>query len=98
MKTKTDINKIIRANKKEIMKRFDVLNIGIFGSYMRNGQSKTSDVDILIQFASGHKDLFNFIRLKNYLQELLGTEVDLVLAESIKPQLREKILNEVQYV
>ena len=36
--------------------------------------------------------------LKFFLEDSLGRRVDLVPADSIKPRLREAILQEVQYV
>jgi len=37
------------------------------------------------------------MRLKLYLEKLFGRKVDLVIKEAIKPQLKERILNEVVY-
>ncbi len=98
MKTIFEIGGLIKEKKGTIMKYYNVIDIGIFGSYIHDEQQETSDIDILVRFEHGHKDLFNFIRLKNYLEKLLGIEVDLVYAESIKPRLKEEVLNEVQYV
>lgn len=38
------------------------------------------------------------MRLKNYIEDILGLNVDLVIKEALKPRLRDKILNEVEYV
>jgi len=38
------------------------------------------------------------MRLKYYLENLLGREVDLVIKEAVKPRLKERILREVEYV
>ena len=38
------------------------------------------------------------MRLKYYLEEMLGKKVDLVIKGAIKPLLKEKILNEFVYV
>jgi uncharacterized protein len=81
-----------------IQNAFYVKTIGVFGSYVRNKQTKRSDVDILVEFEKGHKDFFNYIRLKYYLEASLGRKVDLVIKEAIKPRLRERIFNEVVYV
>ena len=83
--------------KAEIRKRYHVKKIGVFGSIVRNKQTKKSDIDILVEFEKGHKDFFNYMRLKYYLEELLDRKVDLVIKEAVKPQLRERILNEVVY-
>jgi hypothetical protein len=44
----------------------------------------------------GHKDLFNYMRLKHFLEELLGREIDLVLRSGIRPQIKANILAQVQ--
>ena len=71
--------------------------IGVFGSFVQNKQTKKSDIDILVEFKRGHKDFFNYMRLKYYLEESLGRKVDLVIKEAVKSELRERIFNEVVY-
>ncbi len=81
----------------DIQKIFYVKKIGVFGSCVRNKQTK-SDIDILVEFEKGHKDFFNYMRLKYYLETVLGRKVDLVIKEAVKPRLRDRIFNEVDYV
>ena len=81
-----------------MQKVFHVKEIGLFGSLIKGVQTKKSDIDVLVEFEKGHKDFFNYMRLKYYLEEMLGREVDLIIKGAIKPRLKEKILNEVVYV
>jgi predicted nucleotidyltransferase len=90
-------NKLFKQ-KTDIQKRFHVKKIGVFGSFVRNTQTKKSDIDILVEFERGHKDFFNYMRLKYYLEAVIGINVDLVMKEAVKPRLRERIFNEVIYV
>jgi uncharacterized protein len=60
--------------------------------------TKRSHIDLLVSFEQGFKDLFNYLRLKRYLEELLGHKVDLVIKEAVKPGLRDSIFSEVRYV
>jgi hypothetical protein len=53
---------------------------------------------VLVSFDQGRKDLFNYMRLKMYLEERLDRKVDLVIKEAVKPRLRDRILGEVRYV
>jgi hypothetical protein len=62
------------------------------------GQRKRSDADILVEFEKGHKDFFNYMRLKHYLEGLLQKRVDLVMKGAIKRQLKTSILSEAKYV
>ena len=82
----------------DIQKTFYVEKIGVFGSCVQNKQTKKSDIDILVEFEKGHKDFFNYVRLKYHLEAVLGRKVDLVIKEAVKPRLKEKIFNEVIYV
>ncbi len=95
-----EIKKKLNANVNHIKKKYQVKEIGVFGSFAKGGHfiHEDSDIDILVSFNKGHKDFFNYMRLKNYLEDLLGKEVDLVIKDAVKPRLKEKIFNEVQYV
>jgi len=96
--TGTEIQDTLKANKEFLVSRFHICEIGLFGSFATGEFTTDSDVDILVEFSKGHKDFFNYFRLKNYLQELLGKEVDLVMRSAVKPQLKEKIFSQVRYV
>ena len=93
-----EVKNRLAEQRAEIRKTFHVKRIGIFGSFVRDRQTKRSDVDILVEFEKGHKDFFNYMRLKYYLEASLGRKVDLVIKEAVKPRLKERIFNEVLYV
>ena len=93
-----EIKKILEKNDSYIKTTFYVRELGIFGSFVKERQKTRSDIDILVAFEQGHKDFFNYTRLKYYMEELLGRKVDLVIKEAVKPRLRERIFNEVEYV
>jgi len=93
-----ELKKRLEESKPYMEKTFHVREIGIFGSFVKGSHTVQSDVDILIDFKQGHKDLFNFMRLKYYLEGLLGKKVDLVMKKAIKPMLKKNIFREVEYV
>ncbi len=93
-----DIKQKIEKKRLYLNKTYHVKKIGIFGSFVRGAHSQYSDIDILVDFEKGHKDFFNYIRLKYYLENLLGKKVDLVMKKAIKPVLKKRILSEVEYV
>ena len=95
-----EIKKILEKNNNYLRQTFHVIEIGIFGSFVK-GEEKIdndSDIDILITFEKGYKDFFNYMRLKYYLGNLLDREVYLVIKEAVKPRLKERIFREVEYV
>ncbi len=92
------IKEILKKNKTYIKTNYYVQEIGVFGSFIRSEQSKKSDIDILVEFEDGHKDFFNYMRLKYYLEDVFGKKVDLVMKKAIKPELKKRILSETEYV
>jgi predicted nucleotidyltransferase len=89
-----DLRKILQAHRKELNERYYVTEIGIFGSFVKNQQNDTSDVDILVEFNKGI-DLLTFVNLKNFLSDLLKVNVDLVMKKALKPKIGQRILQEV---
>ena len=97
MRKLQDIEAKLKENKDLLNKRFNVKEIGIFGSFVRGEQKETSDLDILVEF-EGRVSLFEIVRLERFLSELLGEKVDLVMKNSLKPRIGKHILREVVYV
>lgn len=76
---------------------YGVIEIGLFGSYIKGHQKEASDVDILVEFEKAI-DLFTIVHLKDHLSDLLGVNVDLVTKKSLKPKIGERILSETVYI
>jgi len=94
MKTLDEIQKILKQQKEFLRKKYKIKEIGIFGSYVRGEQRYTSDVDILVEFEE-IPSLLKFVKLENYLSEVLGVKVDLVEKKALKPRIGKHILQEV---
>ena len=92
MITKDEIINILNKKLFYLQKQFHMKEIGLFGSWTRQEQNEKSDTDILVEIEKGYKDLFNFISLKEYLENLLNAEFDFVMKNGIKPRIREEIL------
>lgn len=76
-----------------ILRRYGAIRAGLFGSYVRGEIKEDSDIDILVEI---EKDisLLDFVGMKLEIEEVLGREVDLVEYNTIKPLLKERILEE----
>jgi predicted nucleotidyltransferase len=85
---------ILRNHLLEIRKRYGVRDLGVFGSFARGEQRTRSDLDILVEFDRAPA-LFGFIDLRDYLTDLLGVKVDLVMKSALKPAIGKYILAEV---
>ena len=81
------------ASRRESLRRFHVKSLAVFGSVARGEAHPGSDVDLLVEFAVP-VGLFEFVRLRRFLEEILGARVDLVTPGSLKPQLRQAVLRE----
>ena len=97
MRNLEDLKSILQSHKEEINNKYGAVEIGVFGSYVKNEQDEVSDVDILVEFSKAI-DLLTFINLKNYLSELLNVNVDLVMKKALKPNIGKRILKEVIYI
>ncbi|MDO9516904.1 MAG: nucleotidyltransferase family protein [Methanosarcinaceae archaeon] len=97
MKTTESIKETLVEHRSELKKLFNVQEIGLFGSYVRDQQNESSDVDILVEFDEP-VGLISFVGLKNYLSDFLGIEVDLVMKNALRPRIGKRILKEVVYV
>ena len=84
----------LRADMPHLVERFGVRSLALFGSYVRDEATDLSDVDILVEYARP-PTLFEFVRLKAYLTELLGLPVDLVMRSALKPRIGAVILSEL---
>ena len=65
----------IKASSEYIVSQFDVRSLRLFGSLARNQQRESSDVDVCVEMPA---DMFQLIGLKQYLEELLGCDVDVI--------------------
>jgi len=97
VKNVEEIRGILAKHKEELKERFRVKEIGIFGSYVRGEQKKSSDIDILVEFEEP-VSLLGIVRLENHLSDLLSMKVDVVPKRDVRVELRERILSEAIYV
>jgi len=98
MTTKDYIVTTIRTNKSEFS-RYGILDIGLFGSYVRDEQSAKSDIDILIDFEPEMENYDNYMAVYDLFEKLFKNEkVEIVTKNGLSPYIGPKILNEVIYV
>lgn len=92
--TKQETLKILKRNKMRL-KEFHVRTISLFGSVVRDEATSGSDVDILVEFDEDARiGLFELVRLKSFLSQILDTNADLVTPDALHPLLRDVILRE----
>jgi len=89
-----EIIRIVEKHKEELRRKYNVKEIGVFGSFVKGEARDESDVDILVEFEKPI-GLFKFLELEEYLSNLIGRKVDLVSKKALKPHIGKHILEEV---
>ncbi len=97
MKTLREIKQILKKHKPEVQAKYNVSELGIFGSFVRGKQRKRSDIDILVEFTE-LPDVFLLIDLEDHLRRILKKKIDLVRKGAIRPELKKVIAKEVVYI
>jgi hypothetical protein len=82
--------KILSDSKKELAKRYGVIELALFGSTARNTASPQSDIDVLVTF-DGRATAKRYFGVQFYLEDLLGCSVDLVTDKALRPEFRPYI-------
>ena len=94
MLSKNDVLAKMKELKGEIQVKYKVKSIGLFGSFVRDEQNETSDIDVLVEFESPI-GFFKFLELEEFLGHQLGCKVELVSKKALKPRIGSHILREV---
>jgi len=87
------IREQLRDRLPELASAYGVESLALFGSYVRGEQGVESDLDLLVTFRQT-PGLIEFVRLENYLGDVLGVKVDLVMKDGLKPRIGRRILDE----
>lgn len=88
-----DLQKILTCLKRllpSVISTYDVDTLEVFGSFAKNEQHSSSDLDILVTFTKV-PSLLKFLSLRNYLSDQLGLKVDLVMKDSLKAVVKQNI-------
>ena len=91
-RNREEVVKILQENQ-SALRGFGVQRLGLFGSVARGEDTADSDLDFLVELRRNTFDAY--MDLKFFLENLFRCSVDLVLAGSVKPMLRDRILREV---
>jgi predicted nucleotidyltransferase len=97
MNNRSKILSVLNVHREEIMHRFAVKSLSLFGSAARDEMREGSDVDVLVEF-DGPATFGGYMGLKDYLENLLGTTVDLVTEKGLKPRARKHVEQDLIHV
>jgi hypothetical protein len=86
----------VEGNRSRLLRTLRALgatNVQLFGSVARGDDGPESDIDLLVYVAPG-VGLFALGRMRSEAERILGSSVDLVPANSLKPDVAERVLAE----
>ena len=92
-----DVLREINIMLPDLKRRFAISRIGVFGSQITGNASPGSDIDILVTFEEGKETFDNYMDLKFFLEDTFGNRVDLVIEDSIKSRLKDRIIKETVF-
>ncbi|MGA2623576.1 MAG: nucleotidyltransferase family protein [Bacteroidota bacterium] len=91
-----EISESGRQQLSQICRKYYVRKLSIFGSTLRGEERDDSDLDILVEFISGHVPGFAFVDLQEELSAILGRTVDLRTPDDLSRYFRETVVKEAQ--
>ena len=66
-------------------KEWDIIEMSLFGSVLRDDYSPESDIDVLVTFSvDAHHGLFDMVRMRDGLENILQRNVDLVSRRAVE--------------
>ena len=94
---KDEALKLLTQHKPELIRRFGITDLALFGSTVRNEARPDSDIDVLVSF-DGPATSKRYFGVQFYLEDLMGSPVDLVTDKALRPQLKPYIEKELVHV
>ncbi len=96
MITKNEILTKLKELKPILYQNYSVKEIGLFGSFSEGDFTEESDIDILVEL---EKPIgWKFFSLELYLEQIFKRKIDLITKNALKNQIKDNILNQVNYV
>jgi len=90
------IDKTLKEKRDQIFtiaRQYGARNVRIFGSIARGEGKRDSDLDVLVDLEPG-RSLLDIIAIKQDLEDLLNTKVDVVTEAAVSPYIREEVLRQ----
>lgn len=97
MTTRNEVMARLKSLKGELATRYDVREIGIFGSVARGDNDTASDLDLLVEFGP-HADLITYIGLWQYLEDTFGMKIDLVSKGGLRREIQDAVMRDLVFI
>ena len=97
VQTKADVIERLQQQQ-AALRALGVARLGLFGSFVRDEARPDSDVDLLVDFEKGRKTFRGFFEVLDFLESLLGRDVELLTRQGLSKYIGPHILNTTEYV
>ncbi len=94
---KEEALKILTEHKPELVRRFGVIDLALFGSTARDEAKENSDIDVLVEF-EGRSTAKRYFGVQFYLEDLLECPIDLVQKSVVRPEIKSYIERDLIHV
>lgn len=81
-----------------LFKKYGIKKAAFFGSYARNKQTVSSDIDLLIYFKDKNKSLLDLIALEQEIEEVLHIKADVLTENSLSPLIKDNVLKQSEVI
>lgn len=99
MVRKDEILSFLRERKGELFSEYQLVKIGLFGSYARDEATESSDIDLIVEFQPNTENLTEKkSKIKELVAQRFGRKVDICREKYIKPYFKVQILQSAIYV
>lgn len=92
--TRDEALRVLHEHNEELREKYAVQSLSLFGSVARDEAHPDSDVDLLVEFTRP-VGLFGLAAVQEYLETLFGCKVDIGTPHSLRPELRERVFQEI---
>ena len=94
---KEEVLKLLIQHKPELIRRFGITDLALFGSTARDEAQEGSDIDVMVEF-DGRSTAKRYFGVQFYLEDLLECPIDLVQKSVVRPELKPYIEKDLIHV
>ncbi|MEM6842891.1 MAG: nucleotidyltransferase domain-containing protein [Bacteroidota bacterium] len=99
MTNKKEILHFLREKKSDLFADYQLVKLGLFGSFARGEETEESDIDLIVEFEPNTENLSEKKRhIKSLVEKQFNCEVDICREKYIKPYFKSYILQSTIYV
>lgn len=99
MLSSKEIIDFLKENKPFLQDNFHLTKVGLFGSYARQEQTESSDIDLIVEFKESTQNLYDLKQaIKRVIKDVFGKDVDICREKYIKPYYKDQILKDAIFV